>query len=108
VDGNPETIWNSGSGSEQWIQIDLGAPVTVGRIRLLSSQYPAGETVHQVWAGSDLNTLSMIHEFKGATNDADLLEFASPAPLPNVRIIKIVTTQSPSWVAWREISILAP
>ena len=106
IDGNTETIWNSGDGPEQWIQLDLGALKTVRAIRLLVSQYPQGESVHQIWVGADLNSLTMIHEFKGATNDSDILEFLPPVPLANVQFIKIVTTESPSWVAWREIEIL--
>lgn len=38
-------------------------------------------------------------------DDSDILEFLPPAPLTNTQCIKIVTTQSPSWVAWREIEI---
>ncbi|HEX6033466.1 MAG TPA: amidohydrolase family protein, partial [Anaerolineales bacterium] len=42
MDGDLETIWNAGSGPEQWIQIDLGKPTTITGIRLHVSQYPAG------------------------------------------------------------------
>lgn len=104
-DGNLETIWNSGAGPEQWIQIDLGNPTTVSTIRLHVAQFPEGETVHQVWIGADADNLTLLHEFKGITKEYDILEFISPAPLTNIRYVKIITTQSPSWVAWREIEI---
>ncbi len=106
IDGDPETIWNSGAGPAQWLQIDLGKPITVSAIRLVISQYPAGETVHQLWGGAEANNLTLLHEFKGFTQDPNPLEFKPSAPLTNIRYIKIVTTQSPSWVAWREIEVI--
>lgn len=106
VDGDPETNWNSGADAEQWIQLDLGAPKTINAIRLLVSQYPAGDTIHQVWAGADPQDLTLVYEFKGFTNDGDLLEFVPIIPPTEVQFIKIITTQSTSWVAWREIEIV--
>ncbi len=105
LDGNLETIWNSGSGPEQWIQIDLGKTTTLSAIRLHISQYPEGETTHQIWVGADSNSLTLVHEFSGSTNDSDILEFILPTPLTNIQFVKIITTQSPSWVAWREIEV---
>jgi hypothetical protein len=106
IDGSTDTWWSAGSGPEQWIQIDLGKPTTVNGIRLVVSQYPEGETDHQLWAGPDANNLTLVHEFKGLTKDPDTLEFKPSTPLTNIRIIKVVTTQSPSWVAWREIEVV--
>ena len=108
LDGNPETIWNAGAGPEQWIQIDLGKPTVVRTIRLIISQYPAGETVHQIWGGANENSLSLLHEFRGFTKDPDTLEFNSTSALTNIRYIRIVTPQSPSWVAWREVEVIGP
>lgn len=105
LDGDLGTIWGAGSHPEQWIQVDLGQPSTVTLIRLVTSQYPDGETIHQVWAGPDADHLQMIYEFKGNTTDSQTLEHQFPDPLPDIRIVRIVTTQSPSWVAWREIQI---
>lgn len=106
LDGNSETIWNSGAGPEQWIQIDLGAPSTLSTIRLVVSQFPAGETVHQIWVGAEPNNLTLVHEFNGFTTDPDILEFTQTSPLTKIQFIKIITTQSPSWVAWREIEVI--
>ena len=105
VDGNPDTVWNSGADPEQWIQLDLGIPTTIQAIHLLVSQYPAGDTVHQIWVGADPDNLTLLHEFRVLTNDGDLLEFVPIIPPTNVQYIKIVTPRSPSWVAWREIEV---
>ena len=106
IDGNPETIWNAGAHPEQWIHIDLGKLTTVSTIRLVISQHPAGETDHQVWGGADVASLTLLHEFKGLTQDLDTLEFKPSAPQTDIRYIKVVTIQSPSWVAWREIEVI--
>ena len=107
-DGDTETIWNSGADPDQWIQINLGKPTTVSAIRLVVSQYPAGDTIHQIWGGADENNLTLLHEFNGFTQDPDTLEFKPSTPLSNIQYIKIITTQSPSWVAWREIEVTSP
>jgi len=108
IDGDLESIWNAGAGPEQWIQIEMGSPLALRKIRLIVSQYPEGETVHQIWVGADPNNMALVHEFAGFTRDSDVLEFIADGSLDNIRFIRIVTTQSSSWVAWREIEILAP
>lgn len=105
MDGNSDTVWNSGQHAEQWIQIDLGAERQISSIRLLVSQYPGGDTIHQIWAGRSETDLSMKYEFKGFSADEQTVEFNPSEVLENIRIIRIVTTESPSWIAWREIEI---
>ncbi len=104
-DGDPATIWNSGGGPEQWIQIDLGESRMISIIRLTVAQHPEGETVHQIWGGDTDSNMQLLHEFRGHTSEFQVLEFTPSAPVENIRFIRVVTTQSPSWVAWREIEI---
>jgi hypothetical protein len=106
LDGDLDTIWGAGADPVQWIQMDLGQPATVSTVRLTISQYPSGETIHQLWGGKDAGSLVLLHEFKGVTADPNVLEFKPPAPLAQIRYIRVVTTQSPSWVGWREIEIV--
>jgi predicted amidohydrolase YtcJ len=106
IDADLETAWNSGGDPEQWIQIDLGGPMTVSAIKLVVAQTPEGATSHQIWAGADPNTLALVHQFDGTTKDGDTLEFQPTSPLSNIRYVKILTTESPSWVAWREIEVV--
>jgi len=108
VDGSLDTWWSAGLDAPQWIQIDLGASSTVSAIRLVVSQYPEGDTSHQIWVGADENQLTLVHTFDGFTKDLDALEFTPPAPLTGIRYMRIVTTLSPSWVSWREIEIRTP
>ncbi|HET6846477.1 MAG TPA: cellulase family glycosylhydrolase [Anaerolineales bacterium] len=108
VDGNPETIWSSGLDAPQWIQIDLGQPVSIASIRLTVSQFPEGPTTHQVWVGADPNMLKLVHQFSGFTKDPEVLTFSPASNLNGVRFVRILTQASPSWVAWREIEVLGP
>jgi hypothetical protein len=104
-DGDLETIWNSGAGPEQWIMLNLGQPQTVNSVHLMISQYPSGESTHQVWVGAHPESLELVHEFTGFTSDPGRLEYFAPSPITGVQFVKIVTTASSSWVAWREIEI---
>ncbi len=108
VDGDPNTQWSAGAFPTQWIEIDLGAPYSIGEIRLTVGQWPSGQTVHQVWVGASQQTMKMVQEFKGNEFDYDVLSYKPGSPLTNIRYVRIVTTESPSWVSWREIEVLAP
>ncbi len=104
-DGDPETIWNAGKEAEEWVQIDLGSPQIIVQIRLLTAQYPAGDTVHQVWTGESADTLTLAGTLSGFTDENEELVFIPDTPLEDARVVRVVTTESPSWVAWREIMI---
>ncbi|MEX0787605.1 MAG: discoidin domain-containing protein [Anaerolineales bacterium] len=109
VDGDPGTTWSSGGDPLQWIQIDLGAAYDIAEVRLTVSQFPAGRTVHILY-GRGLGTGDeqvRLHTFDGVTQDSDVLVFTPAQPVPGIRYIWIDTTESPSWVAWREIEVIA-
>lgn len=108
VDGDLNTQWSAGEFPTQWIEIDLGAAYSVGEVRLTIGQWPEGETDHQVWVGATRDNLQMVKEFKGYTYDFDVLSYQPPEAMKNVRFVRVVTTESPSWVSWREIEVLAP
>jgi predicted amidohydrolase YtcJ/peptidoglycan hydrolase-like protein with peptidoglycan-binding domain len=102
VDGDPETVWNSGGGPTQWIEIDLGAAFDLDRIVLTVAQSPGGVTSHRVYGGAGASD-HLLHEFRGPTDDGQQLEASSSWPA--VRYLRFETTESPSWVAWREIAV---
>ncbi|MBM2844388.1 MAG: putative rhs-related protein, partial [Anaerolineales bacterium] len=109
VDGDPGTNWNSGGGPLQWIQIDLGASHDIAAIRLTVSQSPPGQTTHVIYGQGEgtAGELVRLHTFSGSTSDADVLIFAPLEPVRGIRLLRIETTLSPSWVAWREIEVIA-
>jgi hypothetical protein len=110
VDGLAETFWDAGAFAPQWIQIDLGAPYSVGRIRLVAAQLPPGYTDHRVWVrgASAGDQEQLLHEFAGDTTDSEALDYAPAKPLTGIRYIRVETIASPSWVAWREIEVFQP
>ena len=105
VDGALNTFWSSGGYPVQWIQLDLGQSYSVSQIRLNASQYPAGLTTHEIYAGPQSQTLSLLTTLSGSTQGGQWLEVNLSPPAVNVRYLKINTTSSPSWVSWTEIEV---
>lgn len=108
VDGNPDTWWSSGAMAPQWIEVDLGAAYDIQSIRLVTSQSPAGLTVHTVRGKGPgvLDSYIVLHTFEGITADIQALSYAPVQPWKGIRYLRIETLDSPSWVAWREIEII--
>jgi hypothetical protein len=108
VDGDPGTIWNAGRWPPAWIEIDLGQVSSLSEVRLTVAQTPVGVTEHRVLgrleAGGELVLLGTLN---GATADYQTLRLTSPGTWPAVRWLRIETSASPSWVAWREIEVTA-
>jgi F5/8 type C domain len=109
-DGLAETFWNAGTYVPQWLQIDLGAPYTIGRIKLIIAQTPNGYTDHQVWVrgASPGDPEQLLRDFTAETTNSEALDYTPPKPINGIRYIRIETLASPSWVAWREIEIFPP
>jgi hypothetical protein len=107
VDGDPDTIWNAGNGPPAWIRIDLREPKTIAAIRLLVAQDPPGRTRHVITCqGRPNGKTTVLGTLTGTTKDLDTLELTIE-PAARCRFVRIETRLSPSWVAWREIEILA-
>ncbi len=108
VDGDPGTAWNSGGDPLQWIQIDLGEAAEIAEIRLTVSQSPEGPTIHVLYGSEGISPERFVelHIFSGATADSDVLVFHPDEPIRGVRLLRIETTTSPSWVGWREIQVI--
>jgi F5/8 type C domain len=105
VDGAAGTLWNAGAGPEESISVDLASSSAVKGIRLQVAQSPAGPTTHEVWVRR-AGEYARVHVFDGQTRDGDLLEWRPAEALLDVDAVRIVTTRSPSWVAWYEIEVL--
>jgi F5/8 type C domain len=108
VDGGIVTGWSAGAGPPQAIDLDLGALVDVARIELAVDQDPAGATVHGVFGRvSPSGPWTLLHEFSGQTAGGDWLVHAFGTPVA-VQFVKVVTSVSPSDVAWLEIRVVGP
>lgn len=108
-DGDNGTLWSAGAFSPQWVQIDLGGIFDVGEISMTPSQSPRGETRHVI-EGRGPGTGGVfvgLGVFSGITADGDHLSLAPDAPWVGLETIRVTTTDSPSWIAWREIQVIA-
>jgi hypothetical protein len=108
VDGDFDSIWNSGDNAPQWIEIDFAQPSDVASLRLTVAQYPAGPTTHDVYGVDRHGGLTLLHEFSGDTSDGMVLDYTPPTPWRDLYGIRVRTPASPSWVAWREIEAFVP
>jgi hypothetical protein len=82
-------------------------PVAVGRVVLTVAQSPAGQTVHIVSCrtGDGADNLPLGGP-TGQTADNQRLVVDVDPSVPPLRYLRVDTTTSPSWVAWREIEVI--
>lgn len=108
-DGDPGTDWNAGTGPPAWIEVDLGRSRSVGLVRLRVLQSPDGATDHRLLGrGSGTGDRWVeLARFRGTTRDGQALEWRPDAPRKGIRLLRVATSGSPSWVAWREIEVYA-
>lgn len=105
IDNDPNTAWISGTGGSQWIEIDLGSVKEIHKIRLLTEQSITENTEHKIFTGTSPSPTNLSDTISGITSTAQWIE-KNFLPTPLVaRYIKIETSISSSWRAWREIEI---
>ena len=105
VDGDPQTSWSSKLFPVQSLQVTLDKFYLVDRIEMVVEQSPAGETSHQIWIGGASGVLTKFYEFVDVpTSDGQTLSLSVNPPLVLDRVM-ILTTKSPSWVAWSEVRV---
>ena len=97
--------WIANGFPPQWIEINLGEPVTIVEFKLRVWQVPEGETVHRILVRTPTGDWQAVTELSGFTKDGDALFFTPSASLPGVQFVRIETVKSPSFVAWREIRV---
>jgi hypothetical protein len=105
VDGSYDTNWGAGEHPPQWIEIDLVTPQGVNQVALTVAQFPAGRTVHRVFATLADGRTVLLEELDGVTQDPETLTVTIPGVLNDVQRIRVETLESPSWVSWREIEV---
>ena len=112
VDGSIEDWWNSGAYPWQWIEIDLGRPTTIGRIRLIASEQQSAGPIIVLGRGPDTGgTYRALTRFTGPTVDKQELARSPRTPWRRVRYLRVVSGASngpQNWVAWREIEVYPP
>ena len=105
VDGDPSTLWIAGAGPPMWLEVDLGTPARIAELRLRVAQFPAGPTAHRVLALTP-SGWTTLRDFVGSTIDDQVLTIRPSPAVEGVTAIRVETSQSPSWVAWKEIEVI--
>ncbi len=101
IDDNINTTWNSGDGAPQWIELDLGQYYSVSSMRFNVEKTPGGEATHQIYAGACPTPTSLATTFTENLTSKQWKDVSFSAA--SVRYVRVLTTASPSWIAWNEI-----
>jgi hypothetical protein len=109
-DNNAGTNWSSGDFAPQWIQIKFPEERKISGVNLLIDQWPAGETTHQIWGKGDQqdDQFELIYQFRQYTQIDQILNYTATDSLKPYQYFRITTTESPSWISWKEIEFIYP
>jgi hypothetical protein len=108
-DGDLFNQWNAGTYCfpVQWIQVDLQQKYDMDEVKLYIEQTPTNQiTEHRVFILDSIIFPLAAHIFYGITEQGGILDVTFAQPISG-RYVRISTTFSPSWVAWREVQVYA-
>ena len=113
IDGDTETIWQSGGFPIQEIVItlnDLYRKSEIDGLELVVAQSSVGRTTHQIWVEDEAGDIhAHTVELTAITRDRQTLIVRwDPQKLGDgetIRRVFVRTVSGPSWVGWREIGI---
>ncbi len=104
-DGDEETMWSAGGAPSHWVQVVLDDSYTVDKVELVVTQAPPGPTTHEVWLKNGSGVWTLHTRFADLfTEDGQTLELPILPPR-EIEQALILTRDSPSWVAWRDIRV---
>ena len=72
------------------VQLDLGRPTTITKVRLYTAQTPDGPTSHQILGGLTPDSLAPLGVLDGNTADAQWLELQVKR---QVRYLRVITAE---------------
>ena len=105
LDGDPDTIWNSGYHAPQWYAIVLGQVYEVDRVEMVVTQSPPGSTTHELWIGNGSGVRTLYRRLSDLYTEDGQTLIVDIEPPRLASELMILTTHSPSWVAWREFRV---
>jgi len=105
IDGDPDSFWTAQLPAPQWYSVSFDELYIVDKLELEIAQSPAGPTTHEIWLGNGSGTRTLYRRFDDLhTEDGQTLEVPILPPR-SISEVQILTLDSPSWVAWREVSV---
>jgi hypothetical protein len=105
-DGDTCTFWSAGGFSPQFVVADLGAVRDVHVIVLVPETTPSGGAVVRVEVSDDGARFSPAHRIQAPLASGVPIELDLPRP-ERARFLRFAVDSSPSWVAFREIALIA-
>ena len=105
IDGDVDSTWSSQKYAMQWFSIAFDDLHLIDGVEMVVAQAPAGPTTHEVWVENGSGTRTLHKRIADVyTEDGQTLRVTIEPPRV-VREVWILTVQSPSWVAWREVRV---
>ncbi|MCP4466394.1 MAG: AMP-binding protein [Halieaceae bacterium] len=108
VDNDPGSFWNAGDYGPQWIEIDLLGQYPVAEVKLTIEQNPKSFSIHEIYGKQQFEQpYKLLKRFKQKTQSGQQLQYVPKQPLENIRYLKIKSDTGRSWVALRDIAVIA-
>ena len=105
IDGDPDTFWTAQLQAPQWYSVSFDELYVIDKLELEIAQSPAGPSTHEIWLGNGSSTRTLYRRFDNLhTEDGQTLEVPIVPPR-SLSEVQILTLDSPSWVAWREVRV---
>ncbi|KAJ6643830.1 hypothetical protein Bhyg_08795 [Pseudolycoriella hygida] len=111
-DPQPSTIYfNSGGFAPQYLQLELPCLYTVHNIFLQTAYLSAsstphtGHTIHELYAGNTTIPTKLVARLDGNTTSNQWIHVHFYPPLTDVRFLRLHTSYSESWVAWKKFLV---
>ena len=106
VDGDPDSFWSAQLQAPQWYSVSFDDLYLVNKLEMVIAQSPAGPTTHEIWLGNGSGTRTLYRRFDSLhTEDGQTLEVPIVPPR-SISEVLVLTLDSPSLVAWREVRVL--
>lgn len=105
VDDDERTSWQPTAPVPQWIELQLGTPITLGGMELVTAQPRQEPTSHEVWVTTSAGDFFPVHTFRDVTADGHRLRARLDQPVAGVVRVRVVTVLSSGGVGWREIRL---
>jgi hypothetical protein len=118
VDGSLHSLWMAGDGAPQWLEVDLEAPRSVGRVRLpIGDVTPDGDAVIEVRVRGEApgEPWQLVHTFaETLVPGTTVLAHDFVPALTGVRHVRFDVTQMrhaeghDGWVILHEVEVRGP
>ncbi len=106
IDGGSRS-WVAGDFPPQSFRLKLKQPAAVAQLGLAVDQWPAGAAHHRVWATLRDGREVLLADIERYLHAGSALDYVFASPVPDVTRLRIETVKLPSWVGWREVSVVA-